>query len=112
MLAQLNRCREPKAPNQVRTPSFARKRHKTKPQMNVHLSFGSAVPAYEDSLWRVLIAAPKPFGGRHVKFVFTLLVTALAVLVAQLIADAPVIQTRVGALGEMQVTYAFAGIRG
>jgi hypothetical protein len=46
------------------------------------------------------------------KFVFTLLVTALAVLVAQLIADAPVIQTRVGALGEMQVTYAFAGIRG
>jgi hypothetical protein len=46
------------------------------------------------------------------KFVFILLVTALAVLVAQLIADAPVIQTRVGALGEMQVTYAFAGIRG
>ena len=45
------------------------------------------------------------------KFVFILLVTALAVLVAQLIADAPVIQTRVGALGEMQVTYAFAGIR-
>jgi hypothetical protein len=44
------------------------------------------------------------------KFVFILLVTALAVLVAQLIADAPVIQTRVGALGEMQVTYAFAGI--
>jgi hypothetical protein len=43
---------------------------------------------------------------------FVLLVTALAVLVAQLIADAPVIQTRVGALGEMQVTYAFAGIRG
>jgi hypothetical protein len=46
------------------------------------------------------------------KFVFILLVTALAVLVAQLIADAPVIQTRVGARGEMQVTYAFAGIRG
>ena len=32
------------------------------------------------------------------KFVFVLLVTALALLVAQLIADAPVIQTRVGAL--------------
>lgn len=31
------------------------------------------------------------------KFVFVLLVTALALLVAQLIADAPVIQTRVGA---------------
>ena len=46
------------------------------------------------------------------KFVFILLVTALAVLVAQLIADAPVIQTRVGAASQVQVTYAFAGIRG
>jgi hypothetical protein len=46
------------------------------------------------------------------KFVFVLLVTALAVLIAQLIADAPVIQTRVGAVIQMQVTYAYAGIRG
>ena len=46
------------------------------------------------------------------KFVFILLVTALAVLVAQLIADAPVIQTRVGDASQVQVTYAFAGIRG
>jgi hypothetical protein len=30
------------------------------------------------------------------KFVLVLLITALAILVAQLIADAPVIQTRVG----------------
>ena len=44
------------------------------------------------------------------KFVFVLLVTALALLVAQLIADAPVIQTRV--LSQVQVTYAYAGIRG
>ena len=46
------------------------------------------------------------------KFVFMLLVTALAVLIAQLIADAPVIQTRVGALHTVQVTYAYAGVRG
>jgi hypothetical protein len=46
------------------------------------------------------------------KFVLVLLVTALAVLIAQLIADAPVIQTRVGAAGTVQVTYAYAGIRG
>jgi hypothetical protein len=46
------------------------------------------------------------------KFVFVLLVTALAVLIAQLIADAPVIQTRVGAGGKMQTTYAYAGVRG
>jgi hypothetical protein len=46
------------------------------------------------------------------KFVFVLLVTALALLVAQLIADAPLIQTRVGALGQVQVTYAYAGVRG
>jgi hypothetical protein len=46
------------------------------------------------------------------KFVFILLVTALAVLVAQLIADAPVIQTRVGASAPMQATYAYAGVRG
>ena len=46
------------------------------------------------------------------KFVFVLLVTALALLVAQLIADAPVIQTRVGATMETQTVYAYAGIRG
>ena len=46
------------------------------------------------------------------KFVFVLLVTALALLVAQLIADAPVIQTRVGALHTVRVTYAYAGVRG
>jgi hypothetical protein len=47
------------------------------------------------------------------KFVFVLLVTALALLVAQLIADAPVIQTRVGAaVHPVQVTYAYAGVRG
>ena len=45
------------------------------------------------------------------KFVFVLLVTALALLVAQLIADAPVIQTRVGAASQ-EVTYAYAGVRG
>jgi hypothetical protein len=46
------------------------------------------------------------------KFVFVLLITALALLVAQLIAHAPVIQTRVGAVSQVQVTYAYAGIRG
>jgi hypothetical protein len=46
------------------------------------------------------------------KFVFVLLVTALAVLIAQLIADAPVIQTRVGAAMETQTVYAYAGTRG
>lgn len=44
--------------------------------------------------------------------VLVLLLTALAILVAQLIADAPVIQTRVGASGQMQITYAYAGVRG
>ena len=46
------------------------------------------------------------------KFVFVLLITALALLVAQLITHAPVIQTRVGAVSQVQVTYAYAGIRG
>jgi intracellular septation protein A len=46
------------------------------------------------------------------KFVLVLLLTALAILVAQLIADAPVIQTRVGMSMQMQATYAYAGVRG
>ena len=45
------------------------------------------------------------------KFVVVLL-TAIAVLVAQLVSDAPVIQTRVGAAMETQTAYAYAGIRG
>jgi hypothetical protein len=46
------------------------------------------------------------------KFVVVLLLTAFAILVAQLVSDAPVIQTRVGAVGQMQMTYAYAGVRG
>ncbi|MGB2933644.1 MAG: hypothetical protein WBE08_05355 [Methyloceanibacter sp.] len=45
------------------------------------------------------------------KFVLILLTTALAVLVAQLIADAPVIQTRVGVTIEAPAL-AYAGVRG
>jgi len=44
--------------------------------------------------------------------VVVLLLTAFAILVAQLVSDAPVIQTRVGAVGQMQMTYAYAGVRG
>ena len=80
--------------------------------MNGSLSSGSAAAAYEDSLWRASITAPKLSEAVMWKFVFVLLVTALALLVAQLIADAPVIQTRVGAVSQVQVTYAYAGIRG
>ena len=80
--------------------------------MNMHLSSGSAVPAYEDSLWRASIAAPSRSEAVMWKFVLVLLVTALALLAAQLIADAPVIQTRVGAANNVQITYAYAGIRG
>jgi intracellular septation protein A len=46
------------------------------------------------------------------KFVVVLLLTAVAILVAQLVSDAPVIQTRVGAAMQMQTTYAYAGVRG
>lgn len=46
------------------------------------------------------------------KFVVVLLLTAFAILVAQLVADAPVIQTRVGAASKMQSTHAYAGVRG
>ena len=46
------------------------------------------------------------------KFVVMLLLTAFAILVAQLVSDAPVIQTRVGAANNVQITYAYAGIRG
>ena len=46
------------------------------------------------------------------KFVVVLLLTAIAILVAQLVSDAPVIQTRVGAVSQVQVTYAYAGVRG
>jgi hypothetical protein len=82
--------------------------------MNVHLSSGSAVSAYEDSLWRASIAAPTPSPLEAVmwKFVVLLLLTAFAMLVAQLVSDAPVIQTRVGAPSKVQPTYAYAGVRG
>jgi hypothetical protein len=46
------------------------------------------------------------------KFVVVLLLTAFAILVAQLVSDAPVIQTRVGAASQMQTAYAYAGVRG
>ncbi len=46
------------------------------------------------------------------KFVLVLLLTAIAILIAQLIADAPVIQTRVGTASQMQTTYVYAGVRG
>jgi hypothetical protein len=45
------------------------------------------------------------------KFVRVLLKTEIAILIAQLVADAPVIQTRVGTLYPVQITYAFAGVR-
>ena len=46
------------------------------------------------------------------KFVVVLLLTAFAILIAQLVADAPVIQTRVGAAAPVQTTYAYGGVRG
>jgi intracellular septation protein A len=46
------------------------------------------------------------------KIVVVLLLTALAILLARLAYDAPVIQTRVGAAMHMQTTYAYAGVRG
>jgi len=46
------------------------------------------------------------------KFVLLLLLTAIAILIAQLVADAPVIQTRVGTLHPVKITYAYAGVRG
>jgi hypothetical protein len=46
------------------------------------------------------------------KFVRVLLKTEIAILIAQLVADAPVIQTRVGTLYPVQITHAFAGVRG
>ena len=46
------------------------------------------------------------------KFVVVLLLTAIAILVAQLVSDAPVIQTRVGGETQMQTNYAYAGVRG
>ncbi|MGB3021081.1 MAG: hypothetical protein WBB50_03030, partial [Methyloceanibacter sp.] len=54
---------------------------------------------------------PKPSEVAMWKFVLILLTTALAVLVAQLIADAPVIQTRVGVTIEAPAL-AYAGVRG
>jgi hypothetical protein len=49
------------------------------------------------------------------KFVFILLVTVLSLLVAQLIADAPIIQTRIGVsvpATPMTPALAYAGVRG
>ncbi len=46
------------------------------------------------------------------KFVLVLLLTAFAILVAQLVSDPPVIETRVGAVGRCRSTYAYAGARG
>jgi len=50
------------------------------------------------------------------KFVFILLVTAASLLIAQLIADAPIIQTRVGvsgvSVGVETPALAYAGMRG
>jgi hypothetical protein len=50
-------------------------------------------------------------GGRHVEVVLVLPLTALAILVVQLIADVPVIKTRVGMSMQMQASYAYAGLR-
>jgi hypothetical protein len=61
-------------------------------------------------------AAAKPSEAAMWKFVFILLVTALSLLVAQLIADAPIIQTRVGvsgaSVGAEAPRLAYAGVRG
>jgi hypothetical protein len=47
------------------------------------------------------------------KIVFILLVTALSLLIAQLIAEVPVIQTRVGvSVGVETPALAYAGVRG
>jgi hypothetical protein len=45
------------------------------------------------------------------KIVLLLLATAIGILIAQLVADPPLIQMRVGAAAEPQV-FAYAGVRG
>ena len=78
--------RRTQGPLQVRTfPSFARKRRKTKPQMNGRLSSGSAAAAYEDGMSRAQWRAAKPSEAVMWKFVLVLLLTAIAILVAQLV---------------------------
>jgi hypothetical protein len=66
-----------------------------------------------------MVAAAKPSEAAMWKFVFILLVTALSLLIAQLIANPPVIQTRVGIVGVSGVSVgveapalAYAGVRG
>ena len=107
----LNTFGEPKAPFRLAFPSFARKTRKTKPQMNGHLSSGSAAAAYDDA-HHARVERVRGSEAVMWKFVVVLLLTAFAILVAQLVSDAPVIQTRVGAANAAQVAYAYAGIRG
>ena len=60
---------------------------------------------------RAIGAPAKPSEVAMWKFVLVLLVTALAVLAAQLISEATVIQTRVG-LSVQTPALAYAGVRG
>jgi len=58
-------------------------------------------------------AMAKPSEAAMWKFVLVLLVTALSLLAAQPIADAPIIQTRVGGTaGADAPAFAYAGVRG
>ncbi len=63
-----------------------------------------------------MVAAAKLSEAAMWKFVFILLVTALSLLIAQLIANPPVIQTRVGvsgvSVGVEAPALAYAGVRG
>jgi hypothetical protein len=76
--------------------------------MKGRLSAGSAAAAYQGGKARARGRAP---GGSSWKIVLLRLATAISLLIAQLVLDAPVIQTRVGAAYEPPALM-YGGIRG
>ena len=78
--------------------------------MNGRLSFGSAAAAYQGGKASAGARA-HVLGGRHVEDRARALAAAIGILIAQLVLDVPVIQTRVGAAAETPALM-YGGIRG
>ena len=78
--------------------------------MNGRLSSGSAAAAYQGGKARAERAG-HPWRFVMWKIVLLLLAAAIGLLIAQLVLDAPVIQTRVGAAYETPALM-YGGIRG
>lgn len=84
--------------------------------MNGGLSLGSGGEAYQGGTTRAGCAL-KPWRAAMWKIVLLLLAVTACMMMARIVYDPPVIQTRAGALEApalppLETTFAFAGVRG